>query len=762
MLNTNKYQTQYTEKEWNSLDKNIRAELIDSIESIEFIRKLVAPDRLYAKDKEKNENGRIPVNIEDPHILEDMDYFRQAALHFQKHGKYTNLYPNRHPQSQFYQFWQEEARRCRQGLTRPSDGEWITGDYYFYLNYSPIYLTKYKEGSKRADRVFDFPRIYDGDYFYYHYIEQCREAGQHAMVLKSRGKGFSFKGGSGLGKHFELGATLEATTGVKAFAIANEKEYLTKDGVLNKFIDIVDHCAKHTPWPRVRELKDSWNEMHWKMGYKDPESSMELGTKNEVMGVTLKNDPQKARGKRGAYIIWEEVGKFPNVLSGWQIARPSVEDGDFAFGTMIAYGTGGTEGADFTGAEEMFYSPKGYNIKPLVNIFDRNSNGKTNCSFFFPEYLNRTGCYDSSGNSDVVKALFEILRNREEIKIGASDPNTLVQEKAERPITPQEAIMRREGSIFPIGDLKDYLSEIMPNKERFVSPHWVGRLALTGDGSVDWKPDDSISIQRDYPIKDNKNKEGGLEIFEMPYRDSTGKVPSGIYIAGIDPIDDDESSTNSLFSMVIMNLLTDRIVAEYTGRTFDATESYEIARRALIYYNAQALYENDKKGLYGYFKNKNSLYLLADTPEIVRDQDMGTISRIGNKSKGVNSSQKLNAWGRRLQAQWMLKPAYKAFDEDEDEEGPQLLNLHKIRSIGYIKEAIAWNPDVNADRVSAMGVLMILRADRERQDITYQEDTGDDLATHSFWNKAYGNNSDNALKNLDKYIPLPSMKNNLN
>jgi hypothetical protein len=118
--------------------------------------------------------------------------------------------------------------------------------------------------------------------------------------------------------------------------------------------------------------------------------------------------------------------------------------------------------------------------------------------------------------------------------------------------------------------------------------------------------------------------------------------------------------------------------------------------------------------------------------------DISTISRIGNKSKGVNSSVKVNAWGRRLQAQWMLKQAYA--QTPEEEENP-VLNMHKIRSIGYIKEAIAWTPDVNADRVSAMGVLMILRADREKQDFDMMEEEGDNLATDDFWDRAYKGNS---------------------
>jgi hypothetical protein len=745
MILSNSIQTQYTEKDWKELGKDITSEFSEVVDTIEFIRNLIDPNREYAKDRPRDEDGRIIVDLTKPHILSDMEYFRQPAIHFQKHGSYTKLYPNRHPQSEYSKFWKEETRRCREGVVRESDGEWIPGDMYFYLNYAPIYLTKFKEGKKKADRVFDFPRLYDGDYLYFHYVEQAKEEGAHGAVLKSRGKGFSFKGGAGLTKHFVVGASTEATKGVKAFAIADEREYLTKDGVLNKYIDMVDHCATHTPWPRVRKLKDSWNEMHWKMGYKDSETDKELGTKNEVMGVTLKNDPQKARGKRGAYIIWEEMGKFPNILTAWQIARPSVEDGDFAFGTMIAYGTGGTDGADFRGAEEMFYSPNGYNIKHLTNVFDKNTNGKSICAFFFPEYLNRTGCYDKDGNSDVVKALAEILINRDKIKKGASDPNAIVQEKAERPITPQEAIMRKEGSIFPVGDLKDYLSEIMPRKEKFVSGHWVGRLAFDGTtGEVKWKLEADLVPQRDYPLKDNKNKEGALEIFEMPYKDTTGRVPDGLYIAGIDPIDDDESSTNSLYSIFVMNLLTDRIVAEYTGRTFDATDCYELTRRVLLFYNAQALYENDKKGLYAYMKNKNSLHLLADTPEILRDMDIGTISKIGNKSKGVNSSTKVNAWGRRLQAQWMMKEAYAQTEEEEDN---PLLNMHKIRSIGYIKEAIAWTPDVNADRVSAMGVLMILRADREKRDFDYIDETDNNLAQDDFWDRSFNKNSYTITKN---------------
>lgn len=60
----------------------------------------MAPDRKYAKDLERR-NGRIIVDIVNPHILEDMEYFRPTGNHYRKHGTLTNLRPNGNPNSEF-------------------------------------------------------------------------------------------------------------------------------------------------------------------------------------------------------------------------------------------------------------------------------------------------------------------------------------------------------------------------------------------------------------------------------------------------------------------------------------------------------------------------------------------------------------------------------------------------------------------------------------------------------------------------------------
>lgn len=736
-----------------NLDREIYAEILDICSSVQFIGNLISKDRKRAKDLEKDQFGRVKVDLINPHILEDTDYFRQSAIHYQKFKKYTNLFPNSSPTSSYFRFWREESRRCREGYIREYDGEWVPGPFYFYLNYSHILVSKIIAGTKRADRVRDFPDFYDGDYLYFHYIEQAREQGKHGGLLKRRGVGFSYKGASGLARLLILGDTEVNKESVRAFAIASEKEYLVKDGILNKFEENLSWCAGNTPWPRIKS-KDSLNNMVWEMGYSDTDG-LDKGTRNTVMGVTTQGNPEHARGKRGI-IYWDEWGIFEGLLKSWNVARDSVEEGGFAHSIMIGGGTGGTEGANFQGAEEMFYNADGYGILSLPNVFDRNTNGITRCAFFFPAYMNRLGNYDKDGNSDVIGALAELLKNRRTIKFNSTDPNTLVQNKAEMPITPQEAIMRREGSIFPISDLKDYLSEVMPNFDKFISAHYIGHLKSNTSGEIDWSKEQLHPVLRNYPLRDELDRVGNLEIFEMPRKLQDGTIPFWRYIAGIDPIDVDASIyTNSLGSIFILDTWTDRIVAEYSGRPQLAAEFYSICLKMLKFYNAIANYENNLKGLFYYFDTNKSLHYLCDTPQMLKDMDFAKGPAIGNRAKGTNANKQINAWARKLQADWLMTTAYAPFEDEVDKEGnkteqPNLLNLHKIRSIGYIKELINWNPDDNFDRISAMGMLMILKADRSKYEQNKFENKVKTIVDDP-WFKRYGYAGQKIPKQLLRY-----------
>lgn len=717
---TNAVNTELTPEFLETLAKEERTELLDYLNNYPFIRWMISPDRPYAKDLERDSEGKIIVNVVKPHILENMDYFRKPALAFKKHGKYTNLRPNGNPNSPYMKWLRKEVLKCWYGCKRPSDGEWITGYHYFYLNYSPIErATANIKDTNAVNRVVDFPDIYDGDYIFFHYINQARyggmyneyKGGQHSALIAARGKGKSFKVASMATRNFILGENKEVCEKVKSVVVASNTEYLRKDGTLNKILAMTDFLALNTQYPSSR-LKSSNQEMHWIMGFKDTRNKdVALGTRNEIIGLSLNNDSDKARGKRSHLMIWEEFGMFPGFIDAWNTSRPNVEEGGYSFGQAIALGTGGTEGSDFSGALEMIYNPLGYNVYGVPNMFDKGTSGGSKSILFIGEYMNRKGCYDKNGNSDVIKAVLEEVKERVFIKYNSTDPSTIAQRIAEHPMSIQEAVMRRDGTLFPVADLTDHLNYIESNKIEWHRGHLVGELYQDPEGNISFRPTDDDPI-RDFPLKDNRHK-GALEIYELP-KEVNGKVPSYRYIGGIDPIDDDHSTTVSLPSIFILDMFTDRIVAEYTGRPDFADDFYEICRRLAIFYNASLNYENDKKGLFTYFSNHHCTHLLCDTPDILRDVELVKSSMYGNKSKGTNSGKQVNAYARRLIRDWLLMPVKQTkveLDEhgDEVEKITTVKNLQRLRGIALIKELIMWNPDINADRVSALGMLMIIR-----------------------------------------------------
>ena len=1098
MIEVNKYQTPLTDELLYTLPDEVRDQLFDIINNVEFVKRLISPSRGYAKDRPRDESGKIIVDLANPHILENMDYFRPTALHYEKYGTLTNLRPNANPNSAYGKWVREEKRRCWEGYVRESDGEWITGYMYWFLNYSPIMLSKIRKGSKRADRIEALPECWEGIYWRFHCMDQASnggiynnfQGGQHMAELASRGKGKSYSLASILNHIFVLGENEEAHEKVKGIVTAYQKEYLTKDGVLNKFVDMANFCASNTQFPRKR-LKNSLQEMTWIMGYKDAELDIEKGTQNTVLGVSSKDDESKLRGKRAAKILIEEFGTFPRLTDLYNVLLPSVQEGDIVFGqiymlgcvcagtkvwtldgrniniedlkkedgiigysklpvikdnyvihnngitkesigkviepvekdcvkitlsngntlmcstdhpifvqtkssrrlcsykdgnrrktifnesfvkanqlkvgdrvcecrkidifgnntlfdsrlvgmligdgsygnnetpkyssedrelleyvkgkydtslsathitkkgnvyedirvkgickylkeigiygqvkqakrlpsnyqtltrnatidllsglydtdgtfyskgtksyigltqcnieilkevqvlwrkfgvigsikktnprlspnrkdknpwftliingadnlklasrvllpivthkkesnqeilsffdtyvpkkikgydkdylvykvvsiedigkqvvynlsactsrtylanNIITHNTAGDNESDFAGAQEIMYNPKGYNMYALPNVFDKFNQGRPYFVFFFPGYINRKGCYNHDGVSDVIKALIEILLNRYRVKYNSTDPNTIIKTIAEVPITPAEAIVKTGVNMFPVADLTERLGQLDSNPREY-DDVYTGDLTLNNSGIVEFRPTSDMPI-REFPHKDNKI-EGAFEIFQMPEIDKrTGKAYNARYILGCDPYDDDESNTMSLGSVWVLDLWTDKIVAEYTGRPPFADDFFEKVRRLCLFYNGRMNYENNKKGLFAYFSRMNCTYLLTDQLEFLKDKQMIKDTGYGNKAKGTNATEAINAFARNRLRAWLLKPTTVIQVVDGEETEVDIPNLFTLRSRAFIKELINYNSEGNFDRISAAGMLMLLREDR--------------------------------------------------
>lgn len=709
----NEYQTPLNEETLKDIPNEVKEQLYDIINNVEFIQRLVSPNRQRAKDRPRDNDGKIIVDLANPHIVENIDYFRPTALHFKKYGCFTLLRPNSNPTSEYGKWLREERRRCWEGYIRPTDGEWVTGYMYWYLNYCPIMLAK-KTGAKTANRVEDFPEFWEGVYWRTHYLDQARKSGKHAIELARRGCGKSYTLASLMAHNFILGENAESHKRTMTVLTAYQKEYLAgKDGTLSKFVPMIDFIAEHTQFPRLR-LRSSIQDMMWKMGYKDVETGAEKGTLNTVIGVSSKDDEGKLRGKRG-YIFIEEMGSFPNLLSIYNTIRYGVEEGDLTFGLIYLVGTAAEDASDFSSAKELMYNTKGYNIYSIKNVFDKNSSGNSTFGFFFPSYINRKGCYNKDGVSDVTKALLEILMARYEAKYNSSDPTTILRVIAEMPITPAEAIIKVGVNTFPVPQLTERLVQLDSNPNS-LDDVYVGSLEFNNQGTLEFKPTNSKSI-RYFPTKDNK-VEGAIEIFQMPEIDKhTNKPYANRYILGHDPVDNDTAETMSLSSTIVLDLWTDKIVAEYTGRLPYAEDNYEVCRKLCLFYNGRVNYENNKKGLFAYFSKMNCTYLLTDVLEFLKDRQMIKAIGYGNVSKGTVATAAINNYAKELIRKWLLTPMPIVSKEGDEEVETSIPNLFSIKNRALLQELISYNPDGNFDRVSSLGMLMLLREDRI---ITYQ------------------------------------------
>lgn len=862
VIPTNRHQTPITRQLLDDMNNYVREEFLNMIQNVDFVKWMIDPNRPYAKDLQRDEKGRVIVDICKPHLLSNMDFFTQTIDFFKENEAYTLLRPNANKASQFYRWITRERDRIWYGMTRKSDGEWIPGYMYFLLNYSPIMINVLLDEKKKVKiRKPGWSNVWDGIYLRQHYIWQSRfggkydnfVGGKHSLELAKRGAGkaiwygekvytpdgwkkwedinvgsalfgddgkptkvtcipyddichiynvqledgrtlkvssghlFKVKRGHSLRStimsteeimddcdkvqyHFPafrkkvggykfkeryyklisiqyigldkakcvtvdnkshcfvagdmvishnsfgmasmmarnilFGENSDSYTNLFTILTAQEKEYLTdKDGTVTKFIPILDHCAKYTQFPRQR-LVDSMSRMVWKMGYKDIETNIVKGTGNTVAAVSSKDNSDKLRGKRGT-IMFEEIGNFKGLREIWNTVRESVEEGNYAFAQLYGIGTSGNKESDFSSVKELLCHPEGYNIYALPNVWDYRGQGSKTFSYFYPAYLNRDGCYDKDGNSDVVKALVELIKGFDETKHSVSSLETIIQRRAEQPLRPADALLRVKFNIFPTALINERLLHIQANPDLIDGIH-VGKLLIDEQGKVFFTPTDDVPI-REFPLDTNK-VEGALEIYEHPQKDRNGNVFENRYIVANDPIDtDDATSTLSLSSNLVLDLWTDRIVAEDTGRSDFADDNYERTRRLVLYYNAKLLYENNIKGTYSYFAKMNSLYLLEDTPAYLRERGFVKMNKYGNASKGVSTFGNTKGHADILIRNWLKIPKVIIAKVDGKDTEVTVTNTYFIMNIALLKEMAAYNPLINVDRIRAMGILMIYR-----------------------------------------------------
>ena len=506
----------------------------------------------------------------------------------------------------------------------------------------------------------------------------------------------SYKGGAMLCRNFFL------IPGSKSYVYASNKQYLTDDGILTKAWDYMDFIDSNTAWGKKRQVANTQMRRRASMIVTDDfGNKIEVGYKSEIIGVSLKDNPDSVRGKAGKLILWEEAGTFPELEAAWQIARPSVEQDGIAFGTMIMFGTGGDQGSAVAALRRAFYDPKSFNCLEFENIWDEGAQNRP-CGFFVPQHTNldirdKEGnrlYMDKDGNTIHNKSRDFILGLRKQELENAVSSQQIDRYIAEHSETPAEAFTELSGNIFPKKELQKQLAKIRTNKK--IQNHKQVGFLTEANGEMICNIQKGGDITQ-YPLPKDTDPKGAIVIWEHPVKNA----PFGLYIAGIDPYDHDQSGTNSLGSCIIYKRFqdfesySDIIVAEYTGRPATAEIFYENVRKLLIYYNARAMVENQNTGIFTYFNNKHCSYLLADQPDIIKD--IVNNSSV-NRRKGCHMNKEIKLWGEGKIKEWL-----------EEKRNDEQLGLNTILSEPLLEELIQYNDKINVDRIMAFMQVMIYK-----------------------------------------------------
>ena len=682
--------------------------------------------------------------------------------------------PKLHPSSEEYLFfWRQEKKRCVEGYW--VGGTWMPGNLYFYINFWTILLNK-SQHSKTKTPGKPFLRDLEWEFFYNwveargfsgfeddteytcnrnykdqpNYIparEYLRKIWPKSMgrpLFENEAKNFMMMGSRGFGKSYSVAGgvaghefvfdglksydpdSLQNVPSTEIVVGAGDAKY--SGDILKKTQFGLDNLPggieigdKFYPSPFSKQYGGSWYsgkeivaEYKKKMGG----TWKVMGSKSKIKHRTFKDNPFAANGTRPAVMVLEEIGMFNNLKASHEASVECMKNGAYKFGSCMYLGTGGDmEGGGTVDARDMFYNPDVYDMISFEDDWEN----KGKISYFVPAYKGLNQFKDKNGNTQIQPAKDYLDKFREKLKKGKNARSALDAELQNRPLVPSEVFLTRKGNLFPVADLLNRLAELeASNRER--NHDYIGELYMdSSTKKVKWKPNAKLKPIYDFPVRGADDISGCVLIYEMPYEDKDGDIPYGMYLAGTDPYDHDESTTSSLGSTFIINKLTNRIVAEYTGRPDTANQYYENLRRLLKFYNAKCLYENERKGLFQYLEHKHETYLLADQPEIIKDVIQNTkVSR----QKGMHMSKPLKSYGEELIKMWLLEPY----------ESDGLLNLHKIRSVALLKELVSYNNHGNFDRVMAFMMVMYhmeevkkIKVEKERK-VTTIYDQG-------FWNK---------------------------
>lgn len=449
-----------------------------------------------------------------------------------------------------------------------------------------------------------------------------------------------------------------------------------------------------------------------------------IGSRSKIHNRSFADNPLAGNGTGPNLVVLEEMGFMTNLEDSLGAMKDATYEGNDKFGVIWMTGTGGQgDAAAISQAKNVFYDPTSFDCLEFEDIWEESGS----IGYFVPYQMRFDDYRNDEGVIDQDRALVKINAKRDELRAGKSQ-KAYYSELQNNPLSPSEAFMIDDRNLFPVAEMKEHLRWLKSNQHDGYVKGSCGELVwMPGDGDkleIAWSPDLKGKLRPcTYPVEKERDNTGCIQIWEHPKRVGAD-IPFGLYIAGTDPYDQDQAGTSaSLGSTFIYKTfhtdegLYEWPVAEYTARPATVKEHHENIRKLLTYYNARDLYENERNTLKMHFEHKNSLYLLAKTPTILKATEGSKV----NRQYGIHMTKQIKTELEFMCRDWLM-----------EDRGDGKMNLHMVYSMPLLEELIRYNETGNFDRVISFMLTILHKHQNHRIRVQEVKKT---KSTDSFFNR---------------------------
>lgn len=479
---------------------------------------------------------------------------------------------------------------------------WISGRYYFYLNFWWIYGLIYGSTVKKYIR----PRFLLLDYLFDRRLIMMKEQSKDLQELKARQLGFSEKlAGMVLGYNYTF------IDGSQNIVVAGEQTdadktfYNTKNG-LNELMNTQFYKTRSKSGDRSDYVESKY-------------------TKSWVKALTARDNVQTISRFTPTVVVFEEVGKGKKEWSidTAEYAKPGIWAEGVKTGDLIYIGTGGSMEEGVHDLEERHYNPDEYNILSFKNKYENDvmNTGKVG-HFTGKQWFTKV---DVDGNP-LFKESFAFIKEGYE----QSKPENRYKYIIGQARYASEAFMTSSEGFFGENKIR-----LLNERLTYIRLHREAQIERVGvlepiDPNNYWKG-----------MKFVTQHGGWLHVIEEPELDEKKQPIYNLYEMGTDSYDQDialtSKSKGAFYVRKKYNPFTkspffNQCVAEVVERPVEGAEAfYRHSVMVCIWYNCQNNIEYANLRIFDFYIVNGFEVLLKPSPQLALARYMSRDTKISNK-----------------------------------------------------------------------------------------------------------------------------------